>query len=175
VVIPSLTPTTENETTDEVFDSGDDDSGRVRRNSRTESRRRRGKSKSQSAGRKEAARLYPLDETKPCEWQGDANVGGGDYPILGCPPNTGKQEARHHGPDKNVTTNEPGNVHRICHYCHYRWHAKNNPEYNWNAGIWPPHNPRPMTKEELQTQILDYMRYLAEGKRSNRKVKVIND
>lgn len=69
----------------------------------------------QSTGRKRAAKMYPLKRDDPCEWQGKANCGGGLHPILGCIK--GVQEARHHGPDKNVTNNEAGNVHRICHAC----------------------------------------------------------
>lgn len=72
---------------------------------------------SQASGRKLAAKLYPLDSNAPCEWKGKANCGGGDFPILGCPSmGKGVQQARHHGPEKNVQNNEPGNVHRICHY-----------------------------------------------------------
>jgi hypothetical protein len=82
-----------------------------------------------SAGRKRAAELYPLDQTKPCEWAGLANVGGGKHPILGCQPGQGLQKHRHHGPDKDTTNNEPGNVHRICHRCHNYWHAKNDRDY----------------------------------------------
>ena len=134
------------------------------RNSGRKSRSKRHLADSQSSGRKEAAKLYPLDGTAPCEWQGLANCGGGDYPILGCVEG-GFQQARHHGPDKNVSSNFDGNVHRICHYCHYRWHAKNDPTYDWNLGTWPLHNPRPMTPAEQQKQAVDYMRYLVKGKR----------
>lgn len=122
---------------------------------------------SQSAGRKIAAKLFPLDNNKDCEWKGFANVGGGDYPILGCLE--GKQQARHHGPEKNVQNNEQGNVHRICHYCHYRWHAKNDPTYDWNAGIWPPHNPRPLTDQEMRKQAVDYLRYMSTGRKAKIK------
>lgn len=120
---------------------------------------KRGGSDSQSAGRKVAAKLYPLDSEKECEWQGKGNCGGGDYPILGCLE--GKQQARHHGPEKNVQNNEEGNVHRICHYCHYRWHAKNDPTYDWNAGVWPAHKPRPLSQSEQSEQALDLLRYNA--------------
>lgn len=124
-----------------------------RRNSRS------GGSGSQSAGRKVAAKQYPLDENADCEWRGKANCGGGDWPILGCLD--GKQQARHHGPEKNVQNNEQGNVHRICHYCHYRWHAKNDPTYDWNAGVWPPHNPRPLTDKEQREVAVDVLRYMS--------------
>jgi hypothetical protein len=134
------------------------------RQSRSRTKSRRGLSDSQSSGRKEAAKKYPLEATKPCEWQGLANCGGGDYPILGCVEG-GFQQARHHGPDKNVSSNFEGNVHRICHYCHYRWHAKNDKTYDWNAGSWPLHNPRPLTPAEQSHQAVDYMRYLVKGKR----------
>lgn len=91
----------------------------------------------QSTGRKRAARLYPLptkeEGPKPCEWRGKMRQGGGDYPIEGCL--TGTQQARHHGPDKNTLNNDPGNVHRICHGCHNRWHAKNDPDYDPNKPL----------------------------------------
>ena len=141
------------------------------RHSRSSSRTRKRSSGSQSAGRKEAAKLYPLEATKPCEWQGKANCGGGDYPILGCPTGVNSvQQARHHGPEKNVQNNEKGNVHRICHYCHYRWHAANDPTYNWNAGVWPPHKPRLLTAVEQAKQVIDYMRYLTSGRKKKEKV-----
>lgn len=81
----------------------------------------------QSTGRKRAAKLYPLDFEAPCEWQGLAKAGGGKYPIVGC--ESGTQQARHHGPDKNTLNNDEGNVHRICHKCHNRWHTKNDLDY----------------------------------------------
>lgn len=140
---------------EDIKDESDDN----RTNSSNGRSRGRGKSDSQSAGRKVAAKLYPLDPEGKCEWQGQANCGGGDYPILGCL--TGIQQARHHGPEKNVQNNEQGNVHRICHYCHYRWHAKNDPTYDWNAGVWPAHNPRPHTDREAREQAVDFMRYQA--------------
>lgn len=152
----------------DVHSETEDDSRRS--SSRHRSSRKRKGSDSQSAGRKVAARLYPLLGESPCEWQGQANCGGGDFPILGCPEGTGKQQARHHGPDKNVSSNFDGNVHRICHYCHYRWHAANDATYDWNAGVWPLHNPRPMTEKELQLQVLDYMRYESTTKRQKVKV-----
>ncbi len=88
----------------------------------------------QSTGRKRAAKLYPLDPTASCEWRGLKNSGGGPIPIVGC--NSGTQQARHHGPDKNTLNNDEGNVHRICHRCHNRWHTKNDPVYV--AGEWYP-------------------------------------
>lgn len=145
---------------DFLTDSTDDYRGSYRT---SRSRGRRSAGDSQSSGRKQAAKLYPLNGDAPCEWAGYANCGGGDVPILGCLE--GKQQARHHGPEKNVQNNEEGNVHRICHYCHYRWHAKNDATYDWNAGIYTPHQPIPLTPEQTQIVILDYMRYLAKGKR----------
>ncbi len=111
----------------------------------------------QSTGRKRAAKLYPLDKEGRCEWNGSANCGGGNYPILGCL--SGTQQARHHGPDKNVVNNEEGNVHRICDYCHNRWHALNDVGYDWNRTNYPPHNPRPLTDAEKQEVALDELRY----------------
>lgn len=112
----------------------------------------------QSTGRKRAAKLYPLVNEHDCEWQGRGNCGGGSRPILGCV--SGKQQARHHGPDKTVSNNEQGNVHRICHYCHNRWHAANDPSYDWNNPCTTAHSPRPMGSEEFQAAIMDEMRYL---------------
>lgn len=93
----------------------------------------------QSTGRKRAARLYPLDRNADCEWAGSDAAGGGTHPIPGCGrrSNTvrGKQQARHHGPDKNTLNNEPGNVHRICHSCHNAWHAVNDPDYVWGTKV----------------------------------------
>lgn len=92
----------------------------------------------QSTGRKRAAKMYPLDPEAPCEFRMKKNCGGGKFPIVGCL--NGMQEARHHGPDKNTLNNEKGNVHRICHFCHNRWHTMNDPDYVWGA-IHDLHNP----------------------------------
>lgn len=94
----------------------------------------------QSTGRKRAAKMYPLDELAPCEWAGKTNCGGGKKPITGCL--TGLQQARHHGPDKNTLNNEQGNVHRICHTCHNRWHTLNDEGYVW-GDLYEPHSPKP--------------------------------
>jgi hypothetical protein len=171
VEIPSLTSYLSVSEINHV--SSEDDNEEHRGKSRRNSRRHA--SNSQSSGRKVAAKLYPLDESAPCEWQGKSNCGGGDYPIIGCPVGSGSiQQARHHGPEKNVQNNESGNVHRICHYCHYRWHAANDPTYDWNAGVWPAHNPVPMTDAEHKAQIIDYMRYEATTKRSNKRKALVD-
>lgn len=99
----------------------------------------------QSTGRKRAAEMYPLDREAPCEWSKKSNVGG-CKPIVGCID--GKQEARHHGPDKNTLNNESGNVHRICHNCHNRWHATNDESYIWGS-VYAPHNPSTASLDEL--------------------------
>lgn len=111
----------------------------------------------QSTGRKRAARMYPLNPDAPCEWQSLANAGGGNSPIIGCV--SGLQQARHHGPDKSTSNNEEGNVHRICHRCHNRWHSANNKDYDWNSTLVNPHSPRPQTDEERQQAILDELIY----------------
>lgn len=117
------------------------------------SRRRGNLTDAQSAGRKEAARLFPFDLDAPCEWQGKSNCGGGAHPILGC--TEGRQDDRHHGPNKNTSFNEVGNVHRICKNCHNRWHLANDGDYDWNkADSYPPHSPVPMTIEEMQKAAL---------------------
>jgi hypothetical protein len=100
----------------------------------------------QSTGRKRAARWFPLDENALCEWAGKTNCGGGKHPITGCVANL--QQARHHGPDKNTLNNEKGNVHRICHTCHNRWHTLNDDGYVW-GGVHEPHDPKQASAEEL--------------------------
>lgn len=100
----------------------------------------------QSTGRKRAARWFPLDETKLCEWSMKTNCGGGPHPITGCAANV--QQARHHGPDKNTLNNDKGNVHRICHTCHNRWHTLNDPDYVWNA-VQNLHEPKTATFEDI--------------------------
>jgi hypothetical protein len=100
-----------------------------------------------SAGRKRAAELYPLYTEKPCEWRWLANCGGGKHPILGCLD--GKQVNRHHGPVKHTARNEATNVHLICSPCHNLWHSKNDDDYSETANEKLPHNPRPMTVDEL--------------------------
>lgn len=82
--------------------------------------------------------MYPLDRDADCEWKMKANVGGGPKPIIGCI--NGKQQARHHGPDKNTLNNDEGNVHRICVTCHNRWHTENDHIYAWGI-IQNPHAP----------------------------------
>lgn len=96
----------------------------------------------QSTGRKRAAKMYPLDETALCEWAMKKNAGGGKFPITGCL--NGLQQARHHGPSKNTLDNYKGNVHRICHQCHNRWHTLNDEGYIW-GGVYEPHAPREAT------------------------------
>jgi hypothetical protein len=93
----------------------------------------------QSTGRKRAAKMYPLDETALCEWASKKNCGGGKFPIVGCLANL--QQARHHGPDKNTLNNEKGNVHRVCHSCHNRWHTLNDEGYVW-GDLYDEHSPR---------------------------------
>ena len=99
----------------------------------------------QSTGRKRAALMYPLHPELACEWRGKDNVGG-HKSIMGCI--NGLQQARHHGPDKNTLNNDEGNVHRICHVCHNRWHTENDPDYVWGQ-IYEPHSPTDATPTEL--------------------------
>lgn len=103
---------------------------------------------STSAGRKRAAVLYPIDSSKPCDWRGLANCGGGKFPIIGCVA-FGVQRHRHHGPVKHTARNEQGNVHLICEGCHNTWHAKNDPVYDQAEYELLPHNPRPATPDEM--------------------------
>lgn len=101
----------------------------------------------QSTGRKRAAALFPLDREASCEWQGLRYAGGGRFPIVGC--SSGLQQARHHGPDKNTLNNEEGNVHRICHRCHNRWHTKNDDGYDWGDPGKPHDDKTKATLEEI--------------------------
>jgi len=86
-----------------------------------------------STGRKRAKELYPLDYDAPCEWRYLKFAGGGESPIVGC--TSGKQQSRHHGPNKSTVCNEEGNVHRICHDCHNVYHGINDPGYIWGDHI----------------------------------------
>lgn len=100
-----------------------------------------------STGRKRAARLYPLDSNSPCEWRGLRNCGGGLRPIIGCL--NGNQEHRHHGPIKDTTRNELGNVHRICNDCHNHWHELNDLVYIQKDYELLPHNPVEATPKDI--------------------------
>lgn len=99
-----------------------------------------------STGRKRAAIQYPIFKDKPCEWRGQKNCGGGQ-PIIGCIK--GFQVDCHHGPVKDTLRNEPGNVHRICKFCHNRWHAVNDPIYDETEWDNTEHKPEPATELEL--------------------------
>lgn len=107
-----------------------------------------------STGRKRAAMLYPISENSPCEWKSQTNCGGGKFPIIGCID--GKQQHRHHGPDKNTLNNAPSNVHRICDDCHNIWHSQNDRDYDPAL----PHSPRAATNDELADRALK-VRYCA--------------
>lgn len=80
-----------------------------------------------STGRKRAALAYPIEEGMICEWANLKRAGGGVTPIIGCAGAIATD--RHHGPDKNTLNNTEGNVHRICHNCHNRWHSANDEYY----------------------------------------------
>jgi len=105
-----------------------------------------------STGRKRAAVLFPLDLGSVCEWQGLKFAGGGFRPIVGCVNNT--QTNRHHGPDKDTLNNEEGNVHRICPFCHNRWHAANDPYYEQlhKSDAWLSHDPNTKATSEEQVE-----------------------
>ena len=118
----------------------------------------------QSTGRKRAAREYPFQYDEgglraPCEWAGKAECGGGLVPILGCV--NGRQESRHHGPDKSTSNNAEGNVHRICHRCHNRWHAANNKTYDWTDTRVKKHAPRSQSRIEREQALYDEMIFSA--------------
>ena len=114
----------------ETFDSDEEDNPRQPKRIR---KRAATLKDPKSTGRKEAARLYPLNRERDCEWAHLSQAGGGKHPIKGCAVRFGqakKQEHRHHGPDKNTMNNEKGNVHRICTFCHNLWHAANDEDYD---------------------------------------------
>lgn len=99
-----------------------------------------------STGRKRAAMLYPIFPGMTCEWAWLKRAGGGIAPIVGCAGNkihesrTGSDRGdRHHGPSKNVLNNSPGNLHRICTFCHATWHQANDRYYS---------KPRPPADQE---------------------------
>ena len=107
-----------------------------------------------STGRKRAAELYPLDSNAACEWRGLRNCGGGRRPIIGCL--NGTQKHRHHGPVKETTRNELGNVHRICSACHVRWHELNDLVYVERDYNLMPHQPLPATEADIIQNELDW-------------------
>lgn len=84
-----------------------------------------------AAGRKYAARHFPIAEGKICEWAWSTNAGGGAIPIMGC---SGRPATNiHHGPDKSTLNNDrETNISQICAFCHNLWHAKNDPLYEGN-------------------------------------------
>ena len=104
-----------------------------------------------SSGRKRAAEAAPITVGLVCEWAYLKHAGGGPVPIQGCLGNPATD--RHHGPDKSTLNNEVGvNLHRICAYCHNRWHAANDEAYGserpadnseWlpETVEWSPHDP----------------------------------
>lgn len=101
-----------------------------------------------STGRKRAAMMYPIFADMQCEWAFLRHAGGGIKPIIGCngniiqPVKSGANKGdRHHGPDKSVINNSPGNVHRICSPCHNRWHAANNKFYGERPSADQPYLP----------------------------------
>lgn len=81
-----------------------------------------------STGRKRAAKLFPIENGKVCEWAYYKNVGGGFEPIMGCP---GRPATNiHHGPDKDTMNNDrETNISIICEYCHNKWHVANDKFY----------------------------------------------
>lgn len=109
-----------------------------------------------------------------CEFAWLARAGGGVTPIVGCPGYPATDI--HHGPDKNTLRNVVGNVHRICAYCHNRWHAVNDPAYgprptkadgSVNAGV--PFTPvdRPFEDHDPDTKATDEEVFAEEMKRRN--------
>lgn len=160
----SSIPNDTNDEEEEVDDEGYDDVGRKRPRKNRSLSRDENLRDIQSTGRKRAARLFPLNRTEACEWKYLKFAGGGQYPIIGCIE--GLQQARHHGPDKIVTNNEVGNVHRICHSCHNRWHARNDATYVWSS-IY--------TKHDSTTKVTDLEAFENEKQWSTKKlIKVVD-
>jgi hypothetical protein len=108
-----------------------------------------------STGRKRAAILYPLDKNAECEWRGKKNCGGGKRPVIGCVE--GKQTHRHHGPVKDTTRNNEGNVHRICSRCHNHWHELNDLVYDAKEFGLLPHDPEPADIKEVVQNHMDWV------------------
>lgn len=108
----------------------------------------------ESTGRKRAARLYPINPDAACQWQGKKNCGGGKRPIVGCL--SGLQKHRHHGPIKNTTRNEEGNVHLICTGCHGHWHELNDLVYDQKDYELLPHAPVVAEPIEIMTNLIDW-------------------
>lgn len=100
-----------------------------------------------STGRKRAQMLYPIIDGSECDWAWLKFAGGGVEPVIGCSGNLIFSErgkgGRHHGPNKNVIANEPGNVHRLCMSCHARWHALNNQYYGSRPPVGENYLPLP--------------------------------
>lgn len=106
-----------------------------------------------STGRKEAAKLFPLNSEADCEWRGLRYAGGGKHPIIGC--TNGKQKHRHHGPDKETTNNETGNVHLICSFCHNRWHTNNDKDFDPSHSEFRMHDAETLAtiEEQLENEL----------------------
>ncbi len=92
-----------------------------------------------STGRKQAAKLKPIEGGMICEWKLLARAGGGVIPIVGCIGNLAKNI--HHGPDKDTTNNGDENLHRVCSECHNRWHSLNDPFYGSRTPAGVPFIP----------------------------------
>lgn len=92
-----------------------------------------------STGRKRAAAALPIAVGDICDWAFLKEAGGGVVPITGCPGYPASD--RHHGPDKNTLNNEVGvNLHKVCDFCHNRWHAANDMFYMGASTVstaWP--------------------------------------
>lgn len=122
-----------------------------------------------STGRKRAAVLYPITDDMVCEWAGLKSACGGVFPIVGCvgDPVRNKATHRHHGPDKNTLNNSEGNVHRICVFCHNRWHTLNDPAYG-DLKTLPdaiPHDPdtKATVEEILANEVMWQKRKVKEA------------
>lgn len=130
----------------------------------------------QSTGRKRAAIAYPITEGMICEWSGLGKAGGGVVPIIGCRDGIAKD--RHHGPDKNTLNNTEGNVHRICNFCHGRWHTLNDEFYGTRpSGTEPfiPLDPHQWTLHDSETKATNEEYLENELMWSMRKVKRVKD
>lgn len=94
-----------------------------------------------STGRKRAAIVKPIEEGMVCEWAHLKFAGGGVEPIVGC--NNNKASNIHHGPDKDILNNSDSNLHRICAFCHNRWHTRNDKYYGERPTPGSPFIPIP--------------------------------
>jgi len=110
--------------------------------------------------------MFPRDASADCEWLGKKFLLESDGELfVGC--NNGKQDAIHHGPNKDTLVNEVGNVWRVCTRCHNRYHTLIDPTYDWNREEFFPITLAEATVEEQAASEIMWMgRKVKAGDRS---------